>query len=299
MTSVGNRSSRSSPSPRSPLSVNSTAAAIKPYSSGAAAAAPIGAAAHSIRLATAKWDVCACVQGAALSAPQAALAVGPPQCVPVVAPDQALEDAFGRVSRLNDEEGRTIGTCFRVQNDVVLAARHCVVEGGRCLGGFKAFGGNLAFVAAIPELDAVAFRGPPGSGFTLLGTPLRLGMPVSLLSFPEAYDKELKLKEDAFPAMDTGVVSQVSGTGQHALATFGTGMPVSSGGAVVSDSSTLAGLYTGTVWHLEGLDGSSRSSSGGGGARPPAELERDPKGMWDDNETDEVEAAAASDTAAA
>ena len=88
-------------------------------------------------------------------------------------------------------------------------------------------------------------------------------------------------------------------------------MPNSSGGAVVSNTRTLVGLYTGVVWHLEELtsnrsrsgmssDGGS-SSSGGSSVRPPAHLERDPTSMWEDpnDGTDVVEAAAHNDGMAA
>ncbi|GFR49219.1 hypothetical protein Agub_g11137 [Astrephomene gubernaculifera] len=236
--------------------------------------------------------------GAAASAPQTAVAVPLPVCVPVEPPDQKVEDAFGRVSRLLDRDGNTIGTCLRVNGDVILVARHCVLSGGRCLSNLEAFQGQLEFVAARPDLDVVAFRGPAGSSFTLLGTELQRGMLVSLLSFP------LELPGTSAPALDSGAVAQVSRTGRHALATFGTGMPNSSGGAVVSSTRTLVGLYTGIVWHLEELTNSSRrssSSSGGGSVRPPAQLERDPTAMWEDrnDEADVVEAAAASDSVAA
>ena len=81
-------------------------------------------------------------------------------------------------------------------------------------------------------------------------------------------------------------------------------MPNSSGGAVVSNTRTLVGLYTGILWHLEEVTNNnsrSSSSSGGGSVRPPAQLERDPTAMWEDpnDEEDVVEAAAATDHTAA
>lgn len=76
-------------------------------------------------------------------------------------------------------------------------------------------------------------------------------------------------------------------------------MPNSSGGAVVRSTRLLAGLHTGTVYHLEELPSSSCCSSSSS-VEAPAELELDPTSMWEDpDEVDAVEAAAADDSMAA
>jgi hypothetical protein len=59
-----------------------------------------------------------------------------------------VSDAFPCVGRLF-EGNVCIGTCVRLNSNIeggkviVLAARHCVVDGGMCLPNIRAFGGKL------------------------------------------------------------------------------------------------------------------------------------------------------------
>lgn len=79
-----------------------------------------------------------------------------------------------------------------------------------------------------------------------------------------------------------GRSQDVSAAGWLALSTITTGMPNSSGAPMLRDSTTVVGLYTGIVWHLEeiGDPSSSSSSSSTASGRPPSAIERDPKKLW-------------------
>lgn len=76
------------------------------------------------------------------------------------------------------------------------------------------------------------------------------------------------------------------------------GMPNSSGGAVLTDTGTLAGLHVGNIWHLEELPGGSSNSGGGSSRRrravqPPDTTEIDPERMWNAAEGGSFEAVTA------
>ena len=58
------------------------------------------------------------------------------------------------------------------------------------------------------------------------------------------------------------------------------GMPNASGGAVVIDTATLAGIHTGTIWHLQAIEGVGSHQ----GVEPPTTPERDGSHLWDDDE---------------
>ncbi|KAG2491207.1 hypothetical protein HYH03_010417 [Edaphochlamys debaryana] len=224
--------------------------------------------------------------------------------------------ALACVSRLT-WQGATVGTAVRVaimadcEGDLVLASRHCIEEQGACLPDLSAFGGPLQFLAARPDLDVAVFRGPRGPGFRLQQLPLQQGAALGMLSFPLAVDAELTAAAAGLPGgaasaataaadppvVDAGFVSKVSATGILGVASMTTGMPNSSGGAMLSDGTTLAGIFTSIVWHLEeipdsshagsggsgsGSGGSSsgRSSSSGGSGSVSAAIELNPNAMW-------------------
>ncbi|GLC46798.1 hypothetical protein PLESTM_001927200 [Pleodorina starrii] len=242
------------------------------------------------------------------------------------APACGLPAVFGSVSRVM-HAGASIGTAVRVTTfsdgtgDIILTARHCVEEGGACLPGLSAFESQLHFVAARADLDVAVFRGRRGPGLCLLQRALLPGEWLGVASYPLAVDQELAA-DDASPPqggaggaaagsagpvvtmaskepmVDTGVLSKNSATGLWGMASINTGMPNSSGGAVLSgsggDTLLLAGIYTGMVYHLDdasshpSTDSGDSSSPGtstsgissGSSSTPPAHVELDPKALW-------------------
>eukprot|EP00198_Chlamydomonas_reinhardtii_P000325 XP_001689660.1 predicted protein [Chlamydomonas reinhardtii] len=187
---------------------------------------------------------------------------------------QAAKCVVSRLMHL----GKCIGTAVRVawaagdepMGDIVLTARHCVEEGGACLSGLCAFDGDLAFLAARPDLDVAVFRGPRGRGLRLMQHALLPGGDIWLLSFPLPVELEFAATSaaaagaggaaaataataDEVPTVDRGTVSRIGPTGLSAVASFNTGMRDSSGGAVLCGPCALAGLYTCLLWHLQGL----------------------------------------------
>jgi hypothetical protein len=84
----------------------------------------------------------------------------------------------------------------------------------------------MQFMGSQPNLDVAVFKGPEGPAFRLAVADVQVGRAVQLLSYPLAFDRELQLPVDSQPAMDTGIVSQMSETGWHGIATFGTGRQV-------------------------------------------------------------------------
>ncbi|KAG2440708.1 hypothetical protein HXX76_003565 [Chlamydomonas incerta] len=245
-----------------------------------------------------------------------------------------LPAVFGSVSRVM-YAGASIGTAVRVATcgdgtgdgtgDIVLTARHCIEDRGACLHDLSAFGSALHFVAARADLDVAVFRGSRGPGLCLLQRTLLPGEWLGVASFPLAVDQELAA-DDAIPPpggaggaaagsagprvntaaeapmVDTGVLSKNSATGLRGIASVNTGMPNSSGGAVLcysddgGDTLLLAGIYTGTVYHLEEASSHPSTVSGGGGgssststsasgsssgsSTSPAQIERDPNALW-------------------
>jgi hypothetical protein len=83
----------------------------------------------------------------------------------------------------------------------------------------------LQFIGAQPDIDTAVFLGPSCSGpcFKLAAKDPAPGASVILLSYPKSFDLELRLDESSDPAINEGIVSQVSETGIHAAATFSTG----------------------------------------------------------------------------
>ncbi|KAG2454663.1 hypothetical protein HYH02_000502 [Chlamydomonas schloesseri] len=243
---------------------------------------------------------------------------------------RGLPAVFGTVSRVM-HAGESIGTAVRVATsgdgtgDIVLTARHCVEEGGACLHGLSAFGSALLFLAARADLDVAVFRGRRGPGLWLLQRTLLPGEWLGVASFPLAVDQELAADDASpppggaggaaagsagpvvttaaeAPMVGTGVLSRNSATGLRGIASIDTGMPNSSGGAVLSGSSSgddtllLAGFYTGTVYHLDEASSHPSTDSGSGGgsststfsssrssgssSTTPSQIELDPGALW-------------------
>lgn len=214
---------------------------------------------------------------------------------------------LARVSRLM-HEGACIGTAVRLacaadgMGDLVLVARNSVEENGVCLPSLSAFGSPLKFLAAQADIGVAVFRGPHGPGFQLQASPLQVGARLGMLAYPEEADKgfaaaaspaggaaAVAATADEEPMMVARVVvSRVSTVGQLAIASTATGVPNSSGGPLLRDSDTVAGMYTGIVWHLEGVGGPSSPSSSpssscgasGDALQPPSAIERDPSKLW-------------------
>ena len=157
---------------------------------------------------------------------------------------QAAKCVVSRLMHL----GKCIGTAVRVawaagdepMGDIVLTARHCVEEGGACLSGLCAFDGDLAFLAARPDLDVAVFRGPRGRGLRLMQHALLPGGDIWLLSFPLPVELEFAATSaaaagaggaaaataataDEVPTVDRGTVSRIGPTGLSAVASFNTG----------------------------------------------------------------------------
>ena len=78
----------------------------------------------------------------------------------------------------------------------------------------------MQFIGAQADIDVVVFQGTTGPYFQLAPSDVQKGQPVQLLSHPQAYEVELVLQADSDPAIDSGIVSQISETGTHAAATF-------------------------------------------------------------------------------
>ena len=199
----------------------------------------------------------------------------------------------------------------------------------------SAFGSTLVFLGANPRHDIAVFRGQPGAYFELDPTIKSAGTRVELMSYPQAFDIDLK---SHLPACSQGQVSAYSSdsmlgvadyqggaslsqsvkrqpcvahlslirnvlNGIHVLAGDNpclatvqslqhpcniTGMPNSSGGAVVISSRRLIGLHVGSCWHRDTCatngtsEGGSCMSEGGSctSTEPPDILEVDALSMW-------------------
>eukprot|EP00198_Chlamydomonas_reinhardtii_P006254 XP_001695590.1 predicted protein [Chlamydomonas reinhardtii] len=100
-----------------------------------------------------------------------------------------LPAVFGSFSRVM-HAGASIGTAVRVAmfgdgtGNIVLAARHCIEEGGACPHDLSTFGSALLFVAARADLDVAVFRGRRGPGLWLLQRRCCRAMALFLESTP-------------------------------------------------------------------------------------------------------------------
>ena len=143
-------------------------------------------------------------------------------------------DAMGHVSKpwLKEMEscvdrvmwkGECIGTVCRISADGVLAtARHCIAEGGKCLEGLSAFGGDVTFIAAFRRVDVALFRGPPGLSLSLATGVWTAGcacVPVQLVSYPLAIDEEFG-QSDGPLSYSSGQISGCASNGFVASADY-------------------------------------------------------------------------------
>ena len=146
----------------------------------------------------------------------------PAVSVPVV-PDRTaipwLQDAKKCIAPLM--WGREcIGTICRIRSDGVFAtARHCVLDGSRCLEGLSAFGSDLTFVAAFPRLDLAFFRGREGPAFSMAVGVWAAGddcVPVQLASYPHQV-----LGEETPASFLRGQITSSAASGSLAVVDYG------------------------------------------------------------------------------
>ena len=111
----------------------------------------------------------------------------------------------------------------RIRSDGVFAtARHCILDGSKCLEGLSAFGSDLTFVAAFPRLDLAFFRGQGGPAFTMAVGVWAAGdacVPVQLVSYPQAIDQELG--EETMVSFSRGQITSSAASGSLASADYG------------------------------------------------------------------------------
>ena len=138
-----------------------------------------------------------------------------------------LREGFSCISRLFWGP-KCVGTAFRVghhaetKHGLILAARHCCLEGSSLLEVLGAFGGELTLLASFPAYDFIVFKGEPGPCLHLATAEGRYGFPgaLSLVSYPQAIDMDLKLAADDEPTVTAGVVAQVDAPGAMVAATY-------------------------------------------------------------------------------
>jgi len=194
----------------------------------------------------------------------------------------------------------------------------------------SAFGSTLVFLGANPRHDIAVFRGQPGAYFELDPTIKSAGTRVELMSYPQAFDIDLK-RLSHLPACSQGQVSAYSSDSMLGVADYQggaslsqsvkrrpcvahlslirnvldeihvlagdnpclatvqslqhpcniTGMPNSSGGAVVISSRRLIGLHVGSCWHRDTCATNGMSEGGScTSTEPPDILEVDALSMW-------------------
>lgn len=166
------------------------------------------------------------------------------------------------VGRLLDGDRHTIGTAVHVGRGIVVTCRHNIGEEGRCLEGVTAFGLPLKFRASSAKLDLVVFKmeATTAPGVDMAPGVVAPGDAIYVLHYPLAVDTALLLQDK--PVVSSGHVVAVGSSMQHATADY-TGMPNSSGGAVLDAHGQLVGLHAESVFHLEGDLSSPRSHPGG------------------------------------
>ncbi|PNW84529.1 hypothetical protein CHLRE_03g146647v5 [Chlamydomonas reinhardtii] len=188
--------------------------------------------------------------------------------------------------------GASIGTAVRVAmfgdgtGNIVLAARHCIEEGGACPHDLSTFGSALLFVAARADLDVAVFRGRRGPGLWLLQR--RCCRAAGQQQAQRAHSRICVDGCNARCPVALFLESTPVSTIGASAAVVTTGMPNSSGGAVLSGSGSggdtllLAGTYT----HRRGSGGGSSTGtsasgrSSGSGSTSPTLIERDPDALW-------------------
>ena len=93
-----------------------------------------------------------------------------------------LRGGFSCISRLFWGP-KCVGTTFRVghhedkKHGLILAARHCCLEGSSLLEVLGAFGGELTLMASFPAYDFIVFKGKPGPCLNLATAEGRYGFP--------------------------------------------------------------------------------------------------------------------------
>ncbi|EFJ52259.1 hypothetical protein VOLCADRAFT_103259 [Volvox carteri f. nagariensis] len=146
---------------------------------------------------------------------------------------------------------------------VAITCRHCFLpEAGKRISmeGIVAFGQSVSHVASFPGYDItfLALEEEPGGDIEwvpfcwVAGIGLSRCQPVKLVSFPQVLDKEVisKATWDA-PNVSSGTVTWISADVNEAVADYSGLLPNSSGGAVVVSPTILAGVHTGSIYHLE------------------------------------------------
>ena len=93
-----------------------------------------------------------------------------------------LREGFSCISRLFWGP-KCVGTAFRVghhedkKHGLILAARHCCLEGSSLLEVLGAFEGELTLLASFPAYDFIVFKGKPGPCLNLATAEGRYGFP--------------------------------------------------------------------------------------------------------------------------
>ncbi|DBA95900.1 TPA: hypothetical protein ACH3X1_001434 [Trebouxia sp. C0004] len=134
-------------------------------------------------------------------------------------------------------------------NGLMVSSNHIFVEKGKFLK-TMAFGGHpLELVVSFPYLDIILLKGPKGPAFRLPSQNLLPGLPVMMLGFPKASITDIKGLDS--PVAAKGHINAIPISMEVALADYHGAMPASSGAPVLFDTCTIAGVYTGALFHMD------------------------------------------------
>lgn len=157
--------------------------------------------------------------------------------------------------------GAECGTVARISpQGVCVSATHVFVEDGKFLCASAFEGCQLKLLASVPFHDIIFLQGPPGPAFEIstLKYPYP-GRSVMLLAFPHAPRRDLASRTAPESASD-GLINPLTFASApggpieahgRVVSVAPTAMPNSSGGAVLYDSKSFAGIHLGTTYHEE------------------------------------------------